>query len=200
MPPLRDSLFRSLVYRKAARAEVLRRVTNMHLRWQMRSNYRQLDMLRTERTLTHRKLAGFNGRLPIIGRLQSVPGVGPIVARTLVGWIVEPDRFRNRSALSSYAGLGLGQGWTNWHPVGRARASRRGNRQLKRVLFLAAQAAVRSHSTLARRYRARLEAGWDARRAMRDLARKILFIACALWNSGEEYDDARVTVPTQSHV
>jgi len=133
-----------------------------------------------------------------VERLCTIPGVGPVIARTLVGWIAEPTRFKSRSALYSYAGLGLGQGWTNWQPVGRARASRRGNRCVKRALFLAARSASRGHSALARRYQARREEGWEDRKAIRDLARVILKIAVLLWRKGATYDDAAVSVPRTS--
>ena len=106
-------------------------------------------------------------------RLRSIPGVGPIVARVLVAWLVDPRRFKSRSALASYAGLGLGQGITNWQPVGRARASRRGQRGLKRVLFIAARVAISHKNALAQRYEARRAAGWEDRKAIRDIVRCI---------------------------
>jgi transposase len=97
--------------------------------------------------------------------------------------------------LRSYGGIGLGQGITNWKPVGRSRASKRGNREIKRVLFLAAEAATKSHSRLAERYAAHLRAGWKRDAAIRDLARTILDTASCLWRKGLPYEDRRVTVP-----
>ena len=41
-----------------------------------------------------------------------------------------------------------------------------------------------------------MAAGWEDRKAIRDVARTILFVACAIWISGKEYDDARVGIPT----
>lgn len=186
------------VYWRGERAKLLEALPNGALRWQMESLYRELDGLRRERVGAHRLLAQMTRRMPVVGRLQTTPGIGPITARTLVGWIVDPGRFRSRNALHSYVGLGLGQGFTNWKPVGRARASRRGNREIKRVLFLAARAARRSNSALARRYEARIRAGWEERKAMRDLARSIVQIACCLWRKNRDYEDARVAVPPEA--
>jgi len=186
------------LYRHGQRAEQLKKIGNEALRWQMESLYRQLDSLRRERVGARRVLGQLARKLPVIARLEGISGVGPITARTLVGWIADPRRFKSRSALASYAGLGLGQGWTNWKPVGHARASKRGNREVKRVLFLAAYAAAQSGSALARRYEARRQAGWEQSKAMRDLARTILFIACSIWRTGKNYDDALVTVPKVS--
>jgi len=183
------------VYGRPGRADVLAEMPSAGLRWQMQSLYRQLDLLRRERVGAHRVLDRMTKKTSVVGLLQTIPGVGPITARTLVGWIVAPDRFRSRNAVNAYAGLGLGQGWTNWQPVGRARASKRGNREVKRVLFLAAEAATKSDSALARRYAAHLEGGWDASKAKRDLARRLLWMACAMWRTGKTYDDTRVAVP-----
>ena len=84
---------------------------------------------------------------------------------------------------------------SNWKPTKRGRASKRGNRELKRAVFIAARGALRGTSALKKRYDARIAAGWEDRKAIRDIARTILFIACAIWKSGEEYDDRKVSVP-----
>lgn len=70
---------------------------------------------------------------------------------------------------------------------------------LKRVLFLAARASLQGkNNAFARRYRARREAGWEDRNAIRDEAHTMLQVVCRIWTTGEEYDDARVSVPAPS--
>jgi transposase len=177
------------------RKELLEKMSNGALRWQMESLFRLLDETRKERIGARRVVGQWARKIRVIGRLESIPGVGPITARTLAGWIADPGRFKSRNALSSYGGLGLGQGWTAWKPISPARASKRGNREVKRVLFLAAEAATKSKSRLAERYEARLRAGWKHDKAIRDLARLILQIACALWRENLPYEDRRVSVP-----
>ncbi len=186
------------VYGQSGRKRVMANLGSAAMRWQMESLCRLLDALQAERGNTSKRIDSLARKVGPVERLCTIPGVGPVIARTLVGWIAEPTRFKSRSALYSYAGLGLGQGWTNWQPVGRARASRRGNRCVKRALFLAARSASRGHSALARRYQARREEGWEDRKAIRDLARVILKIAVLLWRKGATYDDAAVSVPRTS--
>jgi len=183
------------VYSEAGRKEALGQITDAGLRWQAKSIYRQLKVLRTERLRARKVLIRQSGKFPEIERLKSIPGVGPVVARTIVAWVVDPLRFKSRNALSSYGGLGLGQGWTNWQPIGRARASKKGQRELKRVLFIAARGALLGENSLTRRYQARTRSGWEDRKAIRDLARCILMTARAVWITGKEYDDAMVSVP-----
>jgi len=184
------------VYRSANRGGVMERLPSAELRWQMGSLYRELDLFRRERVGTHRIIRRICKGIPDVALLMSIPGVGPITAQTIVAWLVDPRRFKSRNALGSYAGLGLSQGWTNWQPIGRAKASKRGQRMLKRVLFLAAYAAaLRSGSALARRYQARRDSGWEHKKAIRDVARKILNVAARICREGCAYDDTRVSVP-----
>ncbi len=181
------------LYRRKGR-EVILACFPQEARFQMTSLYRLLDGLRTERSLLRSELRRYSRQIPVVQRLQTIPGIGPVIARTLVAWIADPSRFKSLSALSAYAGLGLKTDISNWQAVRRAHASRRGQRALKRVLFLAARAALRSkENAFARRYAARRAAGWEDRKAIRDIARKILFTACHLWKNGQEYDDGRLT-------
>jgi transposase len=186
------------VYREANREDVQKRLPNAALRWQMESLYRELDMLSTERRGAHRMLGDVCRDIPEVELLASIPGVGLLIARTLVAWIVTPSRFLSDAALNSYAGLGLGQGVTNWQPIGHARASKRGQRKLKRVLFIAACAAIKGKNGFARRYEARIQAGWKHRNAIRDIAKKILITAVGMWEKGCVYNDDLVSVPVST--
>lgn len=183
-------------YGKRGRTALRRPLNSPAARWQLDSLYRRLDGLADERRRCGRELWKITRGLPIIRRLRQIPGVGPVSALVLVAWITDPHRFRSPSALSSYAGLGVGQGSTNWKPVGRARASRRGNRELKRVLMLAARAAGASHGALGRRHQARLAAGWDISKVRRDIARTILKTAVSMWRNQTDYDESRIGIPS----
>ena len=155
----------------------------------------QLDGFRLERVRAHRMLSKHARKIPVVKKLRKVPGLGPRTAPAIVAWIADPSRFRSASGLSSYAGLGLKNDISNWKVTKRARASKRGNRELKRALFLSARGALNGTNALRARYDARIAAGWEDRKAIRDVARTILFIACAIWTKGTEYDDAKVSVP-----
>lgn len=184
------------VFTAGNRPDVLAKLPSAGFKWQMNSLYRELDLLRRERVGVRRTVKGVCREFgALLDRLDGVPGVGPLVAWTAVAWIVDPGRFRSRKALASYAGLGLGQGFTNWQATAPAKASRRGQRRLKRVLFLAANAAVRGKNGFARRYEARCEAGWEHSKAIRDVARSLLYAMAKIWKTGKEYDDGRVNIP-----
>jgi transposase len=183
------------VYRKAGRKEVAAQLPDAHWKWQLGSLWRLLDWLRKERVAAHRQIRRVCRKLPVVAKLKKIPGVGALVAPTIVAWIVDPSRFQRMNQISAYAGLGLGQNITGWKTIGRARASKRGQRELKRVLFIAARAAKLGDNALARRYHSRIASRWQDKDAIRDLARHILFIACAIMRTGKDYDDALVNVP-----
>jgi transposase len=184
------------VYSVDRRSEILEKVTTPAARIHLRSPYRLLDSASDELLAIRREMRALTKSVSVIKRLRSIPGIGPVTSRVLYAWIVDPTRFRDRSALNAYAGLGLRQDISNWSANTRAHASRRGQRQIKRVLYLAARTAVwRGGNAFARRYKARCDGGWQDRKAIRDVARTMLFVARTLWIHGGEYDDDRVSVP-----
>lgn len=184
------------LYSKDSRGIYVDRLPTAATKFQVESHYRLYDTIRQERVALRRELRRILKPMPVFARLQSVPGVGAVVASTLIAWIVDPGRFRSRSALCAYAGLGLRQNVTSWAPTMRARASLRGQREVKRCLFLAARAAVmRTQSAFASRYQARRSNGWEDRKAIRDVARCLLFSIAHIWRTGEAYTDGRIGVP-----
>jgi len=187
------------VYRSAGRGEILKLAPNALVRWAMQSLYRRLDALRRERVGAARMVSKQVKKTGVMKVLGTIPGVHTKTGPAIIAWLADPGRFKSRGAKSSYGGLGLKQDVSNWKPTGHAHASRRGQRELKRALFLAARGALRGTNALRRRYDARRAAGWEGKKAIRDIARTILFIACAIWKSGEEYDDGKVSVPKTEH-
>jgi transposase len=183
------------VYRKAGRKEIAAQLPDAHWRWQLGSQWRLLDWLRKERVAAHRQIRLICKKLPVVAKLKKIPGIGVLVAPTIVAWIVNPSRFQRMNQISAYGGLGLGQNVTCWKTIGRARASKRGQRELKRVLFIAARAATLGDNALARRYQVRISSRWEDKDAIRDVARHILFIASAIMRTGKDYDDGLVNVP-----
>jgi transposase len=183
------------LYRKSTRGKALERIDSPHMRWQMQSLWRLLDSLENEVAGAMKKIGKITAHFAAAENLQTVPGIGPVVCASELGWIAEPERFEDLGAINAYAGLGLGQGVTSWQPVGPARASRRGNRYLKRALFLAANNAVGTSSAIGERYRIRLRQGWERKKALRDVARKILHITMAILTKGVPYDDGKVNGP-----
>lgn len=109
--------------------------------------------------------------------LRTIPGIGPIAARTLLALLPEIGQLGPKQA-ASLAGLA-----PHPHESGQTRRRRRmagGRSGLRPVLFMAALTAARSHPALNEVYQRLLRAGKPKRLALAAIARKLVVIANAV--------------------
>jgi len=128
-----------------------------------------------------------------VRRLAELPGVSWIRALTFYVYLDTPQRFRSKSALWRYCGIGLERRHSGTGPL-RTRLSQGGNRRLKDLLLGAAlSAAVQGDNPFADKY-----VYWTQKKgvhpttARRNVARDIANTMWSLWKSGSQYDPARV--------
>ena len=126
---------------------------------------------------------------PVERRLRTVPGVGPIVARTLITELPELGR-PDRRAICALAGLAP-VARDGGHHTGR-RSIRCGRPIVRTLLDLAALHASHHDATFAA-FRAKLqEAGQPAKVAIVATARKLLTVLNAMLATGADYRAASV--------
>lgn len=109
--------------------------------------------------------------------VQSIPGVGPVTAATLMALVPELGQ-RSPKAIAALAGLAPFN-----HDSGKQRgqrAIRGGRKRVRDALYMAAVAASRSNSRFKTNYKALREAGKPAKLAFIALARKLLITANAV--------------------
>jgi transposase len=121
-------------------------------------------------------------------RLQTIPGIGPYIAASLIGEIQTIERFTTAHALVAYAGLDprIKQSGHTLNSTGRL--TKRGSSYLRRSLFIGAN--------IARQCDPRFKALYDKKRAEGKpytvancvVARKLLCIARAVWLHEKDYD------------
>ncbi len=121
-------------------------------------------------------------------RLQTIPGIGPYVAASLIGEVQTMERFNTAHALTAFAGLDpkIRQSGKVLNSTGRL--TKRGSSYLRRSIFIAAN--------VARRYDPNLQALYDKKRgegksytvATCVVARKLLAIVRAVWLNEQDYD------------
>jgi len=125
--------------------------------------------------------------LPASGQhLETVPGIGVIMAATIIGEAGDVHRFASRHAFAKYNGTAP----ASQSSGGRERhvARRSCNHRLKRALWLVACAAVR-HDDLARsHYHACVARGLSGVDAIKRVARRMSDIVYALLCRGASYD------------
>lgn len=164
------------------------------------SLWRQADFFRRQKAERLKMIRGLSSpfREPIRS-IQSIPGVGPIVAMTLVALLADPFRFANKRRLWKYCGLSVRCKTSAGKRLGRKKRSREGNPLLKGVLGIAAQAALRSKDNDLAHYGAQLEnEGLGAAGIRRSLSRKIAVLAVTLWKKKERFRNGRACRPAES--
>jgi transposase len=132
----------------------------------------------------HNKIQRMSGRFPEIEMFMAVPGVGLIVAATVVAIVETPHRFPNKEKLWKYATLAVANPGSAGKTQGRY-ASREGNKLLKRVLMLAAHNAAKGDHRFGRAFRHHRQNSLS--NAQRTVARMILSTMYGMWKTGECY-------------
>jgi transposase len=131
-----------------------------------------------------RRMKRLSSQFPAVAMFADIPGVGPVVAATVVAIVETPHRFPAKEELWSYAGLGVAKPGSAGKS-GRGYASKEGNRLLKKVLMQAALSASKTDSRFGRRYRELKHGGNSI--AQRTVARSILATMYGMWKTGELY-------------
>lgn len=148
---------------------------------------------------------------PIVRKLETAPGMGPIRAAQVVAIVANPHRFRTSRQFWSYSGLGIvtrsSSDWTR-DRLGRwVRAEVQQTRGLTRKRHPVLKAVFKGAATtvitklpthpLHQAYQRMLLAGTKPNLAKVTLARRIAAIVLAMWKQGEVYDASKgVTAQT----
>jgi transposase len=120
--------------------------------------------------------------------LQTIKGIGPYVAASLIGEIQDMHRFKTAKALTAFAGLDpkIRQSGKTLNSTGRL--TKRGSSYLRHSIFIAASVARQYDPTLRALYDKKRGEGKSYTVATCAVARKLLAIVRAVWLSGKDYD------------
>lgn len=160
----------------------------------LRGQLKLLGKLRRELASLAGELRRQLERNDVARRLDGIPGIGLILAHTLIAEIGRIERFRDHRALASYsllAPIANDSGEDDGSkPVGR-RLGRRGNRTLKWALIEAAHGAVRRGGKWRRRFDSVTEGGTkDRNRGYIKVARELVKVVYVVWKKNVEYTDS----------
>jgi len=128
---------------------------------------------------------------------DTIPGVGHVVAGTLMAELGDVRRFGSRKQIEVYAGVNVSRrvsGRTINKTLG---LSKEGSSRVRRCLYLAAMGASRGDNALARHYRQMVARGKNKKCALGSVMRKILGIYRRVLISGRDYHDNLVEPRTQ---
>jgi transposase len=129
-----------------------------------------------------------------ITRLESIPSIGAITARVVLGALDDARRFDNKKCAAKYGAL-TPSIYQSGEMVQLGRINRDGRHEVRRVLLQCAHTLARMKSAGARPLRAFYERVMRRRGkkiAIVALARKLLTTAYGVLKSGESYDPAKL--------
>jgi len=154
-----------------------------------------LLMLKQEDSLRE-ELVGLAQNEEPVRRFVELPGFSWIRGVTFYAYLDTPWRFRSKSALWRYAGIGLERRHSGQGPM-RTRLCRQGHRRLKDLLLGAAKTAIsQNENPFADKYNFwTQEEGIPAPNARRNVARALAATLWSLWKTGQRYDPQRVISP-----
>lgn len=182
---LEDADERGRIFQRLPRRKLLRE--NLTRLWQL------YELLVFQEAEIRGELIRLARREEPVRRFTQLPGIGWIRAVTFYAYLDTPWRFRSKSALWKYCGIGLerrrsGLGRTQVRLVQQA------NRKLKNVLLGGARSvAAQRDNPFADKYQYWIqEEGLHPATARRNTARCLSSVMWGMWKSGDVYDPDKV--------
>jgi transposase len=158
----------------------------------------QLDALSEQLELVIQKLESIGKNDPRIGRIKTIPGVGPRTAEILVACLDDPQRFENGRQVSAYFGL-VPRQYQSGETDRNGRITKRGNPLARTILVECAWASLR-YNPWAKAIYERISGQQKTRKkkAAVALARKIAVLAWALIRDEQDWNPKRMIEVSES--
>lgn len=184
---------------QAGRREWMSRLpADKTVRGQARMRLAEYDLLREQARHSRRHLRRLARQEPMVARFTALPGVKWVRAATLLAMIDTPFRFRKKSALWRYLGIGLERKQSGKGPVWLG-VPRQCNRVLKGAILGAAKSAIAAKDNpFAAMYERLVRDGKTPRIARRTVARAMAATMWGMWKSQSDYRADFVGVSQES--
>jgi transposase len=125
----------------------------------------------------------------IMTRVRDLPGYGLVRAATLITYLDTPWRFKSKTALWKYVGIGLRREKSGTGPAFLC-VEQACNRLLRNMVIGAAQSAIdQKKNVFAERYVRWVQAGISPRNARRNVARDQVTTVWGMWKTDTAFDE-----------
>jgi transposase len=175
------------VYRPDRRTKWLQQLPKM-TQMEVEDLYASLDHQKELKKRVKQRMEREANKHTQLNHSLKVPGIGPIRAATFHAIIDTPHRFKKKSRLWVYCGIGLTHHGSGIKPV-RQRRNQSYNRKLKAVVMGAAQTAIntKSDNPFKAQYQDLLQKGVHEKEAIVRVARSITSSMWGMWRANQEY-------------
>ena len=150
-----------------------------------------LEALAQTRQQAHRRMIRHARRSSTHQLLETLPGVGPVIAAGYMALIDTPHRFSRKNKLWAYACLSNRMHESD-HRVYDARHSKAGCRPLKWLVmqqFTSGVSRAKQCNRFKRQYERLRRSGLNYKTARRQVCRNMLSVTRAVWMKGQAYRD-----------
>jgi len=153
------------------------------------------DATKEQVELAKKQFSSYARKYPIIKSWCKLPGIRIIRAATIFAYLDTPWRFKKRSRLHKYCGVGLVRTTSGKDKKGRPKPPRLElpwavNRRLKNAVIGAATTAIEHRDNAFRDYYERMISnGINPTNAKHSVSRKMVSTMSAMWKTGSEYDE-----------
>jgi transposase len=160
----------------------------------------EIRELETRIDAAGKQLEALASETPLVERLQTIPGIGPISSTALVGFVGEASRFRSSRQFACYLGLTPRE-----HSSGSkrqlGRISKQGDPYLRRLLIQGAHAVLiwasrKENPDRFRRWALDVLDRRGRQKAVTAVANKMARMVWAVWTSGKPFQS--IEVPTHN--
>ena len=160
---------------------------NTLLRENQQTLWEWYDLLVEEVRTMRKRLIAKAGREVMIGHFRELPGIDWIRASTFYAYLDTPWRFRRKTSLWKYMGIGLERRHSGNGPT-RVRVAKACNRVLKAMILGAAQSAInQANNRFFDQYVSWNEGGLSPQNARRNVARTMAATLWGMWKSSSTY-------------
>ena len=150
----------------------------------------QYDVLEGQIAKADRRVAGLlDGETA--RRLQTIPGVGPAIAATLLAEIGDIDRFTDFDQLLAFAGVHPAErssGRKGANPETAWHMSKAGNSHLRAAAYRLAVVGIQHNPVIRAHYARKRAAGKSKMNALGHCMRKALSLVWGVWRNGQDFD------------
>ena len=156
-----------------------------------------LDTARTQAKMSRQQMLRQSKSYPIIRYWSEIPGIGVIRSITFFAYLDTPYRFKTKSKLWKYCGVGLiretsGKDSRGRDKPGKLKLNWYCNKQLKNVIIGATLSAIRhKHNAFGQDYERMIQNGILPSNARHATARKLLTVMWGMWKSSSRWNGSR---------
>ena len=186
---------RKVVRNNAHRNQWISELDNRVLQAQLQMLWIGYEATKEQVVIAREQFSSYARKYPIIKYWCKLPGVGIIRATTIFAYLDTPWRFKKRSQLHKYCGVGLIRSTSGKDKKGRPKPPHLRlpwavNGQLKNAVIGAATSAIEHGDNSFKDYYERmLSNGIIHTNAKHSVARKMVSTMSAMWKTGNKYNE-----------